>query len=248
MVTVIRGPAVQFPPLNLAAPAMSSRSQPAIRTVAGPLMGSEELANALTHGFGLALSVTGAAIMAVVLLSHGDAWRTIGCSVYLASLVAVYATSTLSHGCTAPRWRSFFRSLDQGFIYFLIAATYTPISLTYLRTGVWWLLLGAVWAVALYGFASKVFFAHRVEAVSVWPYVLLGWLPAISAPTLLIIVDGARAGLWWMLIGGLCYTFGALFLICDHKVRHFHAIWHLFVIAGSTCHFLAILLFIANAG
>jgi len=226
---------------------MSSQSLSNHRFAASRPTYGEELANVITHAFGLALSVTGAVLMAMVLLSHGDPWRTIGCSVYLASLVAVYATSTLSHSFTSPRWRSIFRSLDQGFIYFLIAATYTPISLTYLRTGVWWLLLGAVWAVALYGFVSKVFFAHRVEAVSVWPYVLLGWLPIISVPTLLGLTD-STAGFWWMLVGGLCYTVGTVFLICDQKVRHFHAVWHLFVIAGSTCHFLAILMFIAGAG
>ena len=226
---------------------MSSQSLSEHRTTGIQPSPGEEFANAITHGVGLALSVTGAVLMAAVLLSHGDPWRTIGCSVYLASLVAVYATSTLSHSCTKPRWKSFFRSLDQGFIYFLIAATYTPISLTYLRTGVWWLLLGAVWAVALYGFVSKVFFAHRVEAVYVWPYIVLGWLPILSVPKLLSIVDD-HTGFLLMLIGGLCYTFGAVFLVCDRKVRHFHAVWHLFVIAGSTCHFLAILLFIANAG
>jgi hemolysin III len=207
----------------------------------------EELVNAITHGIGLALSLGGAVLMAVVLLGHGDAWRVIGCSVYLASLVAVYAMSTLSHSCTTPQRRAFFRALDQGFIYFLIAATYTPFSLTYLRTGVWWLLLGAVWAVALYGFVSKVFFAHRVEAVSVWPCILLGWLPIISVPTLLGMTD-TLGGFVLMLIGGICYTIGTVFLICDQKVRHFHAVWHMFVIAGSTCHYLAILLFIAKAG
>jgi hemolysin III len=139
-----------------------------------------------------------------------------------------------------------FRALDQGFIYFLIAATYTPFSLAYLRTTEWWLLLGAVWGVALYGFVSKVFFAHRVEAVSIWPYVLLGWLPIISVPALIHLVDDAA--FWWMLVGGLCYTVGTVFLVCDQKVRHFHAIWHLLVIAGSACHFLAILLFVASAG
>jgi hemolysin III len=226
---------------------MSSHLLPRHQFTATRPAHGEELANAITHGFGLALSVTGAVLMAAALLSHGDPWRTVGCSVYLASLVAVYATSTLSHSLTQPRWRSFFSALDQGFIYFLIAATYTPISLTYLRTGVWWLLLGAVWAVALYGFVTKVFFAHRVEAVSVWPYVVLGWLPILSVPKLLSIVDN-NAGFLLMLVGGLCYTVGTVFLVCDQKVRHFHAIWHLFVIAGSTCHFLAILLFIANAG
>ena len=226
---------------------MSSRTLTTPPLVVRRSSHGEELVNALTHGFGLLLSVSGTILMAFALYSQADPWRRIGCAVYLASLIAVYATSTLSHSFTTPRWRSFFRSLDQGFIYLLIAATYTPISLAYLRTGVWWLLLGAVWSIALYGFVTKVFFAHRVEAVTVWSYVLLGWLPILSVPKLMTIVDSYN-GFWLMLAGGLCYTIGTVFLICDHKVRHFHALWHLFVIAGSTCHFLAILFFVASAG
>jgi hemolysin III len=204
-----------------------------------------ELVNALTHGFGLALSLCGAAIMVANVLAHGDAWRLAGCSIYLASLVAVYAMSTLSHTFTEPELRSLFRRLDQGFIYFLIVATYTPFSLAYLRTWPWWILLGAMWTIALWGFASKVLFAHRVEAVRVWPCVVLGWLPVVAAPSLLHLIPAAV--LWWMLAGGLCYSFGILFLIFDSRIRFFHAVWHLFVIAGSVCHFLAILVFIAPA-
>jgi hemolysin III len=205
---------------------------------------AEELANALTHGVGLVLSITGAIVMAMTVLRQGDAWRVVGCAVYLASLVAVFATSTLSHSCSTPRWRDVFRALDQGFIYLLIAATYTPFSLAYLRTAPWWLLLGAIWALALWGFLAKVAFAHRVEAVSIWPCMLLGWMPIISVPSFVGVVP--LAAFWWMLVGGACYTLGTVFLIHDAKVRHFHAVWHLLVIAGSSCHFLAILLFVAR--
>ncbi len=205
---------------------------------------AEERANAITHGLGLVLSVVGAVVMASNVFGDGDVWREIGCGVYVASLIAVYAMSTLSHSATTPEWRSFFRALDQGCIYFLIAATYTPFSLVYLRTTPWWLLLGAIWAVALWGFLSKVFFAHRVEAVSIWPCIVLGWMPTISVPALAGIVP--MAAFWWMLVGGLCYTVGTIFLRYDYKVRHFHAIWHLMVIAGSACHFLAIFAFVAR--
>ena len=204
----------------------------------------EERANAITHGLGLLLSIVGAIVMATSVAWHGDLWRGLGCAIYLASLVAVYATSTLSHSFSSPRWRAFFRALDQGCIYFLIAATYTPFSLAYLRTTPWWLLLGAIWAVALWGFLSKVAFAHRVDAASIWPCLLLGWMPVVSVPALVGIVP--IAAFWWMLLGGLCYTLGTIFLRYDDKVRHFHAVWHLFVIAGSACHFLAILAFVAQ--
>ena len=206
---------------------------------------ADELVNAATHGLGLALSLCGAIVMVASVLTQGDAWRVAGCGVYLASLVAVYAMSTLSHAFTAPQLRSLFRRLDQGFIYLLIVATYTPFSLAYLRTWPWWTLLGVMWAIALWGFASKVLFAHRVEAVRIWPCIVLGWLPIIAAPSLMHMIPVAV--LWWMLAGGLFYSLGTLFLIYDNKARFFHAIWHLFVIGGSACHFLAILIFIAPA-
>lgn len=204
---------------------------------------AEELANAATHALGLLLSVVGAVVMAVSVLGQADKWRVIGCGVYLASLMAVYAMSTLSHSFRSPRWREFFRALDQGTIYLLIAATYTPFSLVYLRTTPWWLLLSAVWAVAIWGFISKVFFAHRLDSVSIWPCLLLGWMPTISVPALAGIVP--TAAFWWMLVGGLCYTLGTIFLRYDYKVKHFHAVWHLLVIAGSVCHFVAIFGFVA---
>ena len=223
---------------------MSSCTNTAVAAQSSYLSRAEEIANALTHGAGLALSVCGATLMAGAVLSHGDGWRVVGCGVYVASLMAVYAMSTLSHSCTTPRWRKTFRALDQGFIYLLIAATYTPFSLAYLRTGPWWLLLAAVWAIALYGFISKVFFAHRLDSVAVWPCIVLGWMPTLSVPSLSSILP--MSAFWWMLIGGVCYSLGTIFLICDSKVRHFHAVWHLFVIAGSVCHFLAILFFVAS--
>jgi hemolysin III len=206
---------------------------------------AEERANAITHGLGLLLSVAGAVAMVTYVLGDGDVWRQVGCTVYVASLIAVYAMSTLSHSATTPEWRSYFRALDQGCIYLLIAATYTPFSLVYLRTAPWWLLLGAIWSIALWGFLSKVVFSHRVESVALWPCILLGWMPTISVPALAGIVP--VAAFWWMLVGGICYSVGTIFLRYDYKVRHFHAVWHVMVIAGSTCHFLAIFSFVAHA-
>lgn len=207
---------------------------------------SDELVNAATHALGLVLAIVGALIMAASVWQQDDLWRVVGCAVYLASLMAVYAMSTLSHSATTLRWKLLFRRLDQGFIYLLIVATYTPFSLAYLRTGIWWLLLGAMWAVAIAGFVAKVFFAHRVHAVSTASYILLGWMPIVAAPALLRTLP--VGALWWMLCGGICYTVGTLFLINDQRVRHFHAVWHLCVIAGSVCHFLGILVFVVGTG
>jgi len=205
---------------------------------------AEELLNAVTHGIGLVLSIAGAVVLVACARSQGDAWRVAGCSVYATTLVAVYASSTLSHIALKPKLKRLFRTLDQGFIYLLIAGSFTPFALAYLRTGWWWLLFGLIWAVALFGFFGKILFAHRVEAVSVASYVLLGWMPIIAVMALIELVPAVA--LWWMLIGGVCYTAGTAFLIHDTKVLHFHAIWHMFVVAGSACHFFSILFFVAQ--
>jgi hemolysin III len=205
---------------------------------------AEEFINAATHGVGLVISVVGALVMMRIALPNDHAWLAIGCGVYVTSLVAVYAMSTLSHSMTSPRWKSLFRRLDQAFIYILIVATYTPFSLIYLPGSFWLVLLVAMWIVALFGFAGKVFLAHRVEAVSVASYVVLGWVPVIALPTLFRSAPLGAFGS--MIAGGLFYTVGTLFLIYDERVRHFHATWHLCVMAGSACHFLGILLFVVG--
>jgi hemolysin III len=205
----------------------------------------DELVNALTHGLGLALAVVGGLVMVVSVMTHGDPWRIVGCLVFVASLVAVYAASTLSHSATSMRWKAFFRRLDQGFIYLLIVGTYTPFGLAYWRTPTGWLLLGALWAVAILGFFSKILLGHRVHSISMWSYITLGWLPVLAVPSLVQSVPLVIGG--WMLVGGLCYSFGTLFLVFDARVRHFHAVWHLMVIAGSVCHFLGIFSSVAQA-
>ena len=208
-----------------------------------PLSSSEEFVNSITHGIGLVLSVVGAIVMAVA-LGRGDVWRVMGCGVYLASLITVYAMSTMMHSCHTPRWKSFFRALDQGSIYLLVAATYTPFALAYLRTSVWWILLGLIWVVALQGFLAKVLFAYRVEAPAIWPHALIGGIPFISIPTLLGVIS--ISALWWILVGVACYVVGLVFFVNDERVRHFHAVWHVFVIAGSMCHFMGIYLFVVR--
>ncbi len=171
---------------------------------------------------------------------------TFGCGVYLASLMAVYAMSTLSHSATSVRWKSLFRQLDQAFIYLLIVGTYTPFSIAYLHGWYWDLLLGAMWTVAVLGFIAKTFFAHRVEAVSVASYVTLGWMPIVAIPAL---YHAAPAGTFEAVIaGGLCYTVGTLFLIYDEHVKHFHVVWHLCVMSGSACHFIGMLVFVVRGG
>jgi hemolysin III len=205
------------------------------------LSAEEELANSITHGLGFVLSLGGAFLMADT-LGNGDPWRVAGCSIFLTSLIAVYAMSALSHVFYASRLRTLFRSLDQGTIYLLVAGTYTPFSLAYLHGAPWWILLGMVWTVAIYGFVSKALFARRVESVSMWPCLVLGAMPFVAIPTLLTMLP--LAALWWMLLGVACYTLGLVFWLNDRRVRHFHAVWHLLVMAGSAAHFSGILLFV----
>jgi len=202
----------------------------------------DEVLNTLTHGFGFVLSAIGAALLTWVAF-RGNYWQAAGCSLYAVSLVAVYANSTLSHCVWRPNLRSFFRRLDQGCIYFLIVGTYTPFALMYLRTGGWLVFLGLLWCLALAGFVSKVFLGHRVESVAIWMYVLLGWLPVVAGIQLIGVVP--PTALWWMLIGGLSYTGGTVFLAFDRYHPLLHPIWHICVIAGSAIHFFAIWQFVA---
>ena len=216
-----------------------------VKTIPSTLLSpAEELANRITHGIGLILSLVGVAVM-VTVLGNGDGWRIAGCSLYLGSLIAVYAMSTLSHTFEDERRRSLFRALDQGAIYLLIAATYTPFSMAYLHTVPWWIVLGLVWSIALWGFVSKVVFAHRLEEVSMWPCVVLGVIPFVCVPSLVGVVS--LAALWWMLLGVAFYTLGLVFWVNDRRVRHFHAVWHVLVMAGSACHFIGIFVFVVLA-
>lgn len=205
----------------------------------GPRSIPEELANSATHGLGLAASVGAAIILVSAAARHGDAWQIAGCTIYAATLMAVYAASTLSHVFHEPALKHRLRMLDQACIYLLIVGTFTPISLTYFRSGWWWLLFGAMWTLALAGFISKLFFAHRVEGVAIGLYVALGWLPAMAVRPMLPLLPLGLMG--WMLAGGVFYTIGTFFLTYDERVPYFHATWHLCVIAGSACHFIAIL-------
>jgi hemolysin III len=196
-----------------------------------------EIANSITHGLGLVFSVL-AGIVLLIAVRHADFWRLAACAIYSATMIAVYVASACSHIFSRPRARQFFRMLDQGCIYLFIAGSFTPVVAAYLRDGWWLMLLAAMWLVALVGFFSKIVLVHRIENVSTAIPVILGWMPLLGGRAML---DAIPAGLvWWMLAGGLCYTLGTLFLISDHRHRYLHAVWHLWVIAGTACQFWAI--------
>jgi hemolysin III len=200
----------------------------------------EEAANAATHAAGLVCALAGAAAVVAAAIRQGQAWEIAGCVIYAVTLVAVYAGSTLSHLFHKPSLRHALRIADQAIIYLFIAGTFTPIAFTWLRHGLWWICLAAMWTVALIGFTRKAIFAHHVEmgTVSTVLYLVLGWMPVVVIwPLAQIIPVGLTA---WVIVGGLCYTFGIVFFHYDKHVRYFHAAWHMMVIAGSVCHYLGV--------
>ncbi len=204
----------------------------------GPRSAHEELVNSLTHGAGFFVSVVASIVLVAAAVERGTVWTVLGCGIYSVTLMLVYLASTLSHLYQRPKAKRAWRILDQAFIYLLVAGSYTPWALEYLREGWPLLVLILMWGVALGGFVSKLFFAHRVDGVVTWIYLGLGWLPILAIGPILDNVP--HAGLWWVAAGGACYTVGVIFLKLDNHVPFFHAVWHKLVIAGSACQWLGV--------
>lgn len=198
----------------------------------------EEIANSVTHGVAALASVAALPILLVVAISRRDPWQVVGGAIFGATLVMLYLASTLYHALPHPRAKRVFRVLDHSAIYLLIAGTYTPFALGALR-GPWgWALLGAVWTLAALGITAKATLGFRFPRLSTAVYVAMGWLALIAVQPLLAHVG--VAGLMWLLAGGLCYTAGVVFFAWE-RLRYGHMVWHLFVAAGSVCHFFAVL-------
>jgi hemolysin III len=199
---------------------------------------SEELANSLTHGFGLALALIAAPILIVTAAATDDVWRIVAVSIYAATLVMLYAASTLYHSVRGAALKEALQRVDHAAIYLLIAGTYTPFTLISLR-GAWgWSLFGVVWGLALIGVILKSRFGARLPSLSTWIYLAMGWIIVIALRPLSLHV--APAGLWWLALGGALYTGGVVFYVWE-RIRYSHAVWHLFVLGGSMAHFAAVL-------
>ncbi len=200
----------------------------------------DEFANALTHGIGL-VGVLVAVPVLIVLSAHATVWHIVGASIYGATLIALYSASTIYHSVRHPPAKRVLRILDHSAIYLLIAGTYTPFMLVNLR-GAWgWTLLGLVWTVALCGVAWKIVRVERPGAVSTILYLAMGWLVVIAVRPLFRVIP--LAGLAWLLAGGLAYTLGVAFFGWS-RLRFHHAVWHLFVLAGSACHYVAVVRYV----
>lgn len=203
-----------------------------------PPSAGEEIASSISHGFALLASIAALPVLVVSALRRHDPWQVVGVSIFGATLIVLYAASTLYHATRAPRAKRALRVLDHSAIYLVIAGSYTPFTLGVLR-GPWgWSLLVAIWALALTGIALKAGFGFRFPKLSTALYLLMGWLVVLAIRPLLARMSAA--GLLWLLSGGLCYTFGVVFYAWD-RLRYSHLIWHLFVFGGSACHFFAIL-------
>ena len=203
-----------------------------------PLSLGEEIANSVTHGVAALASVATLPILVAVAVTRGDPWRVVGSAIFGATLVLLYTASTLYHALTHPGAKRVFRVLDHSAIYLLIAGTYTPFALGALR-GPWgWSLFGAVWALAALGIAAKATLGFRFPRLSTAIYVGMGWLAVIAFRPLLTHIG--LPGVLWLVAGGLCYTAGVIFFAWE-RLRYGHMVWHLFVAAGSVCHFFAVL-------
>ncbi|HEY3134591.1 MAG TPA: hemolysin III family protein [Blastocatellia bacterium] len=205
----------------------------------------EELANGITHGIGLALSIVGLAVLTVLSILRGDVWQIAGCTTFGVTLVLLYAASTLYHSFRAPGLKRVLKILDHAAIYLLIAGTYTPFTLVNLR-GFWgWTLFALVWGLSVFGIAWKFFHVERFQLVSTLTYIAMGWLALIAIKPLLAAVP--LSGIMWLVAGGLFYTIGASFLGLK-RVPYHHAIWHVFVMAGSVCHYFAVMFYVLPHG
>jgi hemolysin III len=204
----------------------------------------EELINSLSHGLGLVLSVGG--LCGLVLLTRvgggGDLVQVVGCSVFGIALVTLYAASTLYHTVRHPRTKAILRLIDHMSIYLLIAGTYTPFTLVSLRGVPGWTLFVLVWTLAVSGIVFKLVFGHRWPLASLGFYLAMGWVGVLCSKQVLATLPAGAIGL--LLAGGLAYTAGTIFYARDHR-RFFHAIWHVFVLAGSGLHYCAVALYVA---
>jgi hemolysin III len=199
---------------------------------------AEEVANAATHGVGLVLSLVAVPVLILTTAGRHDWLQVMGMSVFGATMIAVYTTSTLYHAVPHAEAKRRLRVADHIAIYLLIAGTYTPFTLGVLR-GVWgWSLLGVLWTLALVGVAFKLTLGMRFPRASTAFYVAMGWMCIVAIKPMMTHIPGA--GLFWLVAGGLCYTLGVPFYMMKGR-RFTHAVWHVFVLGGSACHFWSVL-------
>ena len=201
----------------------------------------EEIANSITHGIGFLLSIAGLVILVVPASIHGDIRRVVCFSIYGSSLLILYAASTLYHSFTSGRIKYTLKIIDHSAIYLLIAGSYTPFTLILLRGALGWTFFATIWGLALTGIIFKMFFVNRFLVLSTATYLMMGWLALIAIYPIVQNIPSGAIG--WLVTGGILYSLGVIFHFFDKMPFH-HAIWHLFVLGGSICHYFAILFYV----
>ena len=203
----------------------------------------EEIANSVTHGFGLFLSIVGLAILVATAAKTGGALRIISCAIFGATLILLYAASTFYHALSGEKSKRVFRIFDHSAIFLLIAGSYTPLALVAVG-GAWgWSLFGSIWFLAAVGVLLSTLAHGRWRWLSITLYVTMGWLVVVAIKPVAAALDPLEMNL--VVAGGLCYTFGLVFYAWK-RLPYSHAVWHLFVLAGSIFHFFAVLLAVGN--
>lgn len=201
----------------------------------------EEVAHAVTHGIAIPLSIAGLAVLVAFSALYGNAWHITSSSIYGASLILCFTASTLYHSISHPRAKRILQQIDHATIFLLIAGTYTPFALVNLREGWGWWLFGTVWSIAIIGMIFELFTRQRYPRVSLGLYLGLGWLALVAIKPMLESVGGG--GLALLVAGGLFYSLGVIFYVWE-RLAYNHAVWHLFVLAGSALHFFAVLFYV----
>jgi len=201
----------------------------------------EEVANSITHGLGVLLGIAALVLLIIDAVEYGSVYGIVGGAILGVSLIIAYVSSTLYHAVLYPPLKQVFKILDHSSIFILIAGSYTPFCLVTLHGAMGWTIFGIVWGLAIIGITLKIFFVDDFELLSTIVYLLMGWIAVIAIVQLLHHLP--LGGIVWLVIGGLCYTFGVLFFVFE-RVPFFHTIWHLFVLAGSISHFFAVLFYV----
>ena len=201
----------------------------------------EETMNVISHGFGLLLSVCALVFLVIRSSAYGSVWHIVSFSIFGTSLILLYAASTLYHNAKKEVLRKKLNILDHASIYVLIAGTYTPFVLVTLNGTLGWVLFGITWGLAITGVILKLFFTGKYDKISTIAYVLMGWIIVFGINTL--IRNLPLEGLFWLLAGGIAYTIGAV-LYSLKRIKFNHAIFHLFVLIGSFCHFISIFFYV----
>lgn len=204
----------------------------------------EEIFSSVSHGIGTLLAVGGTVVLIILAALFSDVWAVVGSAIYGGSLIMLYTMSTLYHAITNEKAKSFFQVMDHTTIFFLIAGTYTPITLTILRGSLGWVLFGIIWGAAALGITLNAIDLKRFSKPSVACYIAMGWVIIIAIKPLLEVMT--PLSLWLLVAGGVFYTVGVIFYAIK-KIKYFHSIWHIFTILGSTCHYFSILFAILKA-